>query len=103
MIRCITIFFAVCLGTQKTFEKASSFLERSRTPMSDKSPFIFPAEVEQIIPFCDLTRARMEKRGLFPKRIRITPRRIGWRRSEIEAWTADPEGWRRQHQANGSV
>jgi prophage regulatory protein len=65
--------------------------------MSAESPFIFPAEVEKIIPFCDLTRTRMEKRGLFPRRIRITPRRIGWRRSEIEAWTADPEGLRKHN------
>ncbi len=65
--------------------------------MNTESPFIFPAEVDKIIPFHDLTRARMEKRGLFPRRIRITPRRIGWRRSEIEAWTADPEGWAKRY------
>jgi prophage regulatory protein len=67
--------------------------------MSDESPFIFPAEVEKIIPFCGLTLARMEKRGRFPKRIRITPRRIGWRRYEFEAWTSDPEGWAKLHGA----
>ena len=45
------------------------------------SPFMFPAEVDKLIPVCDLTRARMEKRGLFPRRLRITPRRIAWRYS----------------------
>jgi predicted DNA-binding transcriptional regulator AlpA len=69
------------------------------------SPFVFPAEVDKLIPVCDLTRSRMEKRGLFPRRLRITPRRIAWRRSDIEQWTADPEGWAKRQgcQVAGAV
>jgi predicted DNA-binding transcriptional regulator AlpA len=31
-------------------------------------------------------RWRMEQRGEFPKRIQITPGRVGYLRSELEAW-----------------
>jgi predicted DNA-binding transcriptional regulator AlpA len=63
------------------------------------SPFIFAAEIDAITGAVhDITRKRMERRGLFPKRVHVTPRRIAWRRSEFEAWAADPEGWARLHQ-----
>jgi prophage regulatory protein len=55
--------------------------------------FLLPSEVTALTRLRDPTRARMEHRGLFPKRIRISPRRVGWRRIEVEAWIADPEGW----------
>lgn len=29
---------------------------------------------------------RLEKLGLFPRRIQISPGRVGWLKSEIEAW-----------------
>jgi prophage regulatory protein len=32
------------------------------------------------------TRWRMERRGQFPKRVRLSPGRVGWHQSEIEAW-----------------
>ena len=32
------------------------------------------------------TRWRLEKRGDFPKRIRISPGAVAWRESEIDAW-----------------
>jgi predicted DNA-binding transcriptional regulator AlpA len=80
------------------FEKAFRFFDWQDLPMSIESPFIFPIEVEQVIPLADLTRRRMERRGLFPKRIRVSPKRIAWRRSEIEAWVRDPEGWPNRQQ-----
>lgn len=69
----------------------------------NESPFIFPAEVDRITNVCDLTRWRLEKRGLFPKRIRVTPRRVAWRRSEIETWVSDPEAWRKQHRVGSAA
>jgi predicted DNA-binding transcriptional regulator AlpA len=36
-----------------------------------------------------LVRARM-----FPKPIRLSPNRVAFRRSEVEAWQANPDGWR---------
>lgn len=40
-----------------------------------------------------LTRStlyRKVERGTFPKRVRISPRCIGWRESEIEEWLRHP-------------
>jgi prophage regulatory protein len=55
--------------------------------------FLLPAEVDAITRISDLTRWRLEKRGRFPLRIKIANRKIAWRKSDIEAWAADPEGW----------
>jgi predicted DNA-binding transcriptional regulator AlpA len=63
------------------------------------SPFLLPDELDKLTRVSDLTRARMEKRGLFPRRIHIAPRRIAWRRSEVEDWVRDPEAWGRRHAA----
>ena len=32
---------------------------------------------------------RMEKQGLFPKRVQISLKNIGWRESEIKIWQQD--------------
>jgi len=29
---------------------------------------------------------RLERKGLFPKRLQLSPGRVGWLRSEIESW-----------------
>jgi prophage regulatory protein len=55
--------------------------------------FLLPSEVQEITRLRDPTRKRMEKRGLFPVRIRIAPRRVAWRNAEIKAWVEDPEAW----------
>jgi prophage regulatory protein len=65
--------------------------------------FLFPSEVDEITRIADLTRWRMEKRGLFPRRIRLSPGRIAWRRADIESWAADPEGWPKQHTQAGKA
>jgi prophage regulatory protein len=61
--------------------------------------FLLPAEVQEITRLRDPTRRRMETRGLFPQRIRIAPRRIAWRRADIEQWVKNPEDW--QYLAKG--
>ena len=55
--------------------------------------FLLPNEVDEISRFADVTRWRMEKRGLFPRRVHLSPGRIAWRRADIEQWASDPEGW----------
>jgi len=40
----------------------------------------------QKIPLSDVTIWRMEKAGQFPKRRQISPGRVGWLASEVEAW-----------------
>lgn len=34
----------------------------------------------------DTTIWRMERAGLFPKRVEISPGRVGWASDEIDAW-----------------
>lgn len=38
------------------------------------------------IPHSRVSLWRLEKEGRFPKRVAISPGRIGWLESEIEAW-----------------
>jgi predicted DNA-binding transcriptional regulator AlpA len=65
------------------------------------SPFMLSPEVDAVTRMTNLTRSRLERRGKFPRRIRIGNRKIAWRKSDIEAWAADPEGWARRHAAGG--
>ncbi len=44
------------------------------------------AEVQQLVPYSKMHIDRLEKRGEFPKRIRLGAGRIVWRMSEIVAW-----------------
>jgi prophage regulatory protein len=32
---------------------------------------------------------RLEKKGLFPKRLQLSPGRVGWLESEIDRWIAE--------------
>jgi predicted DNA-binding transcriptional regulator AlpA len=59
-----------------------------------ESPFLLPEEVDARTLTSDPTRWRREKAGKFPKRIKLSARKIAYRRTEILAWEADPEGWR---------
>ena len=42
--------------------------------------------VEELTSLSRTTRWRMERRGEFPKRVRLSPGRVGWRQADIEAW-----------------
>jgi len=46
-------------------------------------------ELRQIVPYCPQHILRLEKKGLFPRRIVIGPRRVGWLLSEIEQWLSE--------------
>jgi len=46
-------------------------------------------EVRELTKLCRATLWRMEKRGEFPKRVQMGPRRIGWKLSDIERWIAE--------------
>jgi prophage regulatory protein len=46
-------------------------------------------ELHELVPADPSTIWRWEQRGLFPKRIKIGPRKIGWRLSAVEQWLAD--------------
>jgi predicted DNA-binding transcriptional regulator AlpA len=65
--------------------------------MAHPSPFLLPPEVEEISLLSDVTRWRHEKLGQFPRRIKITNKKIVYRKSDIDDWARDPEGWRERN------
>ncbi len=40
---------------------------------------------------------RMEGNARFPRRVKISPGRVGWRESEVSAWLEDPAGWQAEN------
>lgn len=67
-----------------------------------ESPFLLPHEVEQISRLSDMTRWRLERKGKFPKRIRIGGRRVGYNRAAVLNWSEDPEGWVKRNAPAGA-
>lgn len=47
-----------------------------------------PAEVRRLTSLSEATIWRLRKRDQFPKEVRLSPQRIGWRRSDIERYVA---------------
>ncbi|MCB1522328.1 MAG: AlpA family phage regulatory protein [Hyphomicrobiaceae bacterium] len=44
------------------------------------------SELLEIVPFSRQHILRLEKRGRFPRRIRLGENRVAWLRSEVEQW-----------------
>jgi prophage regulatory protein len=61
-----------------------------------ESSIVTSSELDKIVPLSSTTRWRQEKLGRFPRRFQISSRKIGYHRSEIDAWLRDPTVWRRQ-------
>lgn len=53
-----------------------------------KERLILQSQLKEIIPFSRTTVWRLEKDGKFPKRRQVSPGRVGWLLSEIEAFLA---------------
>ncbi len=47
---------------------------------------ITKSELRKIVPYTPQHILRLEKRGLFPRRIQVGPNRVAWLLSEIEEW-----------------
>jgi predicted DNA-binding transcriptional regulator AlpA len=60
---------------------------------NNASVFMLKPEVEILHPVHDRVRKRAEAQGMFPRRVQLAPHTPGWRRSEVNAWNADPRGW----------
>ena len=54
-----------------------------RLPPDD---LILRHERRRLVPLSEATIWRLERHDKFPHRIRISPGRVAWRRSEIERW-----------------
>ena len=61
-----------------------------------KERLILQSQLKEIVPFSRTTVWRLERDGKFPKRRQVSPGRVGWLASEIEAHLANlPEARRR--------
>jgi hypothetical protein len=67
------------------------------------SEFLLPVDVDRISLLSPVTRWRREKAGLFPRRVKLSARKIAYRKAEIEAWAVDPEGWAKRNAPAGAV
>lgn len=56
--------------------------------LSSLPRIITKRELREIVPYSPQHILRLEKRGLFPKRIVIGPGRVGWLLSDVLAWLA---------------
>ena len=57
---------------------------------------------EQVLEVTTLSHAtlwREIKAGRFPRQVRLSPGRVGWRASEINRWLADLAGWQQPEAA----
>lgn len=51
---------------------------------------------EQVLEVTTLSHAtlwREIKAGRFPRQVRLSPGRVGWRASDLRLWLNDPEEW----------
>jgi prophage regulatory protein len=56
------------------------------TPLSTR--LITRAELRSIVPYTPQHILRLEKRGLFPRRVQVGANRVAWLLSEVEEWVA---------------
>jgi prophage regulatory protein len=48
--------------------------------------------LRRLVPYCPQHILRLEKKGKFPKRIKIGERRVGWWLHEVMAWLDQKSG-----------
>lgn len=53
-----------------------------------KTEIISPRDLPAATGISKTTVWRLEKSGNFPKRLKLSPGRVGYRRAEVEAWLA---------------
>lgn len=66
-------------------------LSRPESPKTETRPATVGAVVNKkglkaLTGLSPSTVARMEEKGLFPRRVTLSPGRVGWMRDAIEAW-----------------
>jgi prophage regulatory protein len=60
----------------------------SRVGASSEPRLVTRRQLQAMIPFTPQHILRLEKKGRFPRRIRLGANRVAWLLSEIEAWVA---------------
>ena len=66
---------------------------------NEQSPFMKKSEVSRLHPVTDYARAHAETVGMFPRRVQLSAKIAGWRRSEVNEWLSDPAGWSQRHRS----
>ena len=69
---------------------------KARTTTPEKRVLSQQAVLDRV-PVSRTTLWRMERAGLFPKRIQVSTNRVGWIEADVDAWV---EGRRRAHGNN---
>jgi len=57
--------------------------------MSATLRLLTQTQLKEVVPYSRSQIDRLEKNGLFPKRVRIGANRVGWLATEIEEWITD--------------
>jgi prophage regulatory protein len=78
---------------ERRLRRIKTILGKHLEGCMDLFPYYSLDEVKKRAPFSEPTLWRLEKSGRFPKRVRLSAKKIFWRKSEIDAWVVDPEGW----------
>lgn len=58
------------------------------------SSLVSRREVIQRSTLSTVTLWRWEKQGKFPRSVKVSTRRVAYRRAEFDAWLRDPQNWR---------
>lgn len=66
----------------------ASVQEEAGKKSSRPTRLITKAELRSIVPYTPQHILRLEKRGLFPRRVQVGANRVAWLLSEIEDWIA---------------
>jgi len=61
----------------------------SHSSVGTADRIVLEAEATQLCGFGRVTRWRMEKEGRFPKRVKVSDGKIGWRLSDIQRWISE--------------
>ena len=54
--------------------------------MAEPDRIIDKHERQRLVPYSHMQIWRLEKKGKFPKRVKLGPSRVGWVESEVIAW-----------------
>jgi len=73
-------------NTRTTGMNIAAVAEASFRDAAEPVAILDEPQVEELTSLSRTTRWRMERRDEFPKRVRLSPGRVGWRRADIEAW-----------------
>lgn len=57
-------------------------------PAAQPTRIITKADLRRMVPYSPQHILRLEKRGLFPRRVQLGANRVGWLLIEVEHWIA---------------